>query len=177
VSGYRNRLYSRRAGVTSPSTREVCSSNLVAQRDRSPALAAGAGTPVGRKERCRARLGPSPYPVSRCCPHEHHYTDECNCTVRGDASPCTQRMTWSTVSQVTRIFTFWPHGTVNSSRGGDRRNPMAVPELRQQMRRWLHGEYRAALFTKSSEPVADARYREGTAKTYLTLEILPKKKG
>ncbi len=61
--------------------------------------------------------------------------------------------------------------------GGDRRNPMAVPELRQQMRRWLHGEYRAVLFTKNSEPVADVRYREGTAKTYLTLEILPKKKG
>lgn len=47
------------------------------------------------------------------------------------------------------------------------RNPMNVPELRERMRGWLHGDYRAVVFTKSAEPVAYALYREGATEIYL----------
>ena len=38
-------------------------------------------------------------------------------------------------------------------------NPMDQPALRERMRGWLAGEYRAVLFEEGGEPVAYALYR------------------
>jgi len=58
----------------------------------------------------------------------------------------------------------WNHQLIQDE---GHRNPVGVPELREQMRGWLHGDYRAMLFTKSAEPVAYALYREGATEIYL----------
>ena len=47
------------------------------------------------------------------------------------------------------------------------RNPMTVPELRERMRGWLAGEYKAVIFGPEAAPVAYALYRENAAEVYL----------
>ena len=47
------------------------------------------------------------------------------------------------------------------------RDQMAVPELRERMRRWLAGEYRAVIFLSQGEPAAYGLYRETDDEVYL----------
>ena len=47
------------------------------------------------------------------------------------------------------------------------RNRMAVPELRERMRAWLAGDYRAIVFLLAGEPVAYGLYRESLEEVYL----------
>lgn len=54
----------------------------------------------------------------------------------------------------------WNHQNIRDS---GHRNPMAVPQLEERMRRWLQGEYQAVIFT-AGEAVAYALFcREGGA--------------
>lgn len=47
------------------------------------------------------------------------------------------------------------------------RNRMSVSELRERMRQWLCGEYRAIIFTVDAEPLAYALYKENESEIYL----------
>ena len=47
------------------------------------------------------------------------------------------------------------------------RNPMTVPELRERMKGWLAGEYKAVVFSSGAEAVAYALYRENSTEIYL----------
>ena len=47
------------------------------------------------------------------------------------------------------------------------RNRMTVPELRERMRGWLEGEYKAAILTTAGKPVAYALYRESDEGVHL----------
>jgi GNAT superfamily N-acetyltransferase len=58
----------------------------------------------------------------------------------------------------------WNHQLI---RDEGHRNPMTVPELRERMRGWLGGEYRAVIFGPEAEPVAYALYRENATEVYL----------
>lgn len=58
----------------------------------------------------------------------------------------------------------WNHQLI---RDEGHRNPMTVPEMRERMRGWLAGEYRAVIFTVENEPVAYALYRESAEEIYL----------
>jgi len=58
----------------------------------------------------------------------------------------------------------WNHQLIGDE---GHRNPMKVPELRDRMRTWLAGEYKAVIFTLRGEAVAYALYREGTKEIYL----------
>lgn len=58
----------------------------------------------------------------------------------------------------------WNHQLI---RDEGHRNPMAVPELRERMRQWLAGEYKAVIFAIEDEPVAYALYRESATEVYL----------
>lgn len=51
----------------------------------------------------------------------------------------------------------WNHQLI---RDEGHRNPMTVPELRERMKGWVKGEYKAVIFEESGEPVAYALYRE-----------------
>jgi len=51
----------------------------------------------------------------------------------------------------------WNHQLI---RDEGHRNPMTVRELRERMRGWLEGEYKAVIFAIEGEPVAYALYRE-----------------
>jgi GNAT superfamily N-acetyltransferase len=58
----------------------------------------------------------------------------------------------------------WNHQLI---RDEGHRNPMTVPELRERMRGWLGGEYKAVLFGPAADPLAYALYRESAAEIYL----------
>ena len=45
----------------------------------------------------------------------------------------------------------WNHQLI---RDEGHRNPMTIAQLRERMRGWLAGEYKAVLFDKAAEPVA-----------------------
>ena len=54
----------------------------------------------------------------------------------------------------------WVHQLIQDE---GHRNPKDVPELRK----WLRGEHRTAVFTKSPEPVAYALHRASATEIYL----------
>jgi GNAT superfamily N-acetyltransferase len=58
----------------------------------------------------------------------------------------------------------WNHQLI---RDEGHRNPMTVPELRERMRGWLNGAYRAVVFGPALEPLAYALYREDANEIYL----------
>jgi GNAT superfamily N-acetyltransferase len=58
----------------------------------------------------------------------------------------------------------WNHQLI---RDEGHRNPMTVPELRERMRGWLGGEYKAVIFGPEADPVAYALYRETATEVYL----------
>jgi GNAT superfamily N-acetyltransferase len=58
----------------------------------------------------------------------------------------------------------WNHQLIHDE---GHRNPMQAPELRQRMRAWLEGEYKAVIFGPETEPVAYALYRETGDEVYL----------
>ena len=47
------------------------------------------------------------------------------------------------------------------------RNAMTLPELRERMRGWISGEYKAVVFGPEADPVAYALYRENATEVYL----------
>ncbi len=47
------------------------------------------------------------------------------------------------------------------------RNSMAIPQLRERMRGWLAGEYKAVIFMVESDPVAYALFKEGMKEIHL----------
>lgn len=47
------------------------------------------------------------------------------------------------------------------------RNTMSLPQLRERMKGWLEGEYKAVIFEIRSGPVAYALYREGAQEVHL----------
>ena len=57
----------------------------------------------------------------------------------------------------------WNHQLI---RDEGHRNPMNVAELAERMKEWLHGEYRAILFSES-EPVAYALFKQDGALIHL----------
>ena len=58
----------------------------------------------------------------------------------------------------------WNHQLI---RDEGHRNPMTVLELRERMKGWLAGEYRAVVFASIAEAVAYALYRENATEIYL----------
>ncbi len=44
---------------------------------------------------------------------------------------------------------------------------MSIPQLRERMKGWLEGEYKAVAFSIDADPTAYALYREGTEEIYL----------
>jgi GNAT superfamily N-acetyltransferase len=58
----------------------------------------------------------------------------------------------------------WNHQLI---RDEGHRNSMAVPELRERMRKWIAGEYKALIFLAENEPVAYGLYREDEKEVYL----------
>ncbi len=58
----------------------------------------------------------------------------------------------------------WNHQLI---RDEGHRNPMTVDELRERMRGWLGGEYKAVIFGSETEPAAYALYRENATEVYL----------
>lgn len=58
----------------------------------------------------------------------------------------------------------WNHQLI---RDEGHRNPMTVPELRERMRGWLDGEYKAVVFGPATDPVAYALFRETPTEIYL----------
>lgn len=58
----------------------------------------------------------------------------------------------------------WNHQLI---RDEGHRNPMTVPQLRERMREWFAGEYRAVIFERNGEPVGYALYREDASEVYL----------
>jgi GNAT superfamily N-acetyltransferase len=58
----------------------------------------------------------------------------------------------------------WNHQLI---RDEGHRNRMTASELRERMRGWLAGEYRAVIFGSHSEPLAYALYAERAAEIYL----------
>ena len=58
----------------------------------------------------------------------------------------------------------WNHELI---RDEGHRNPMTVPELRERMRGWLAGEYKAVLLGPQTEPLAYALCRENATEVSL----------
>ncbi len=58
----------------------------------------------------------------------------------------------------------WNHQLIQDE---GHRNPMAVPELRERMKGWLTGEYKAVIFSEEGESVAYALYKEDAKEIYL----------
>ncbi len=58
----------------------------------------------------------------------------------------------------------WNHQLI---RDEGHRNPMTVPELKERMRCWIHGEYTAVLFIENGRPVAYGLFREQADEIYL----------
>ena len=67
----------------------------------------------------------------------------------------------------------WNHQLI---RDEGHRNPMTVPELRERMRGWLAGEYKAIVFVLETTPVAYALYRETEQEIYLRQMIVIREK-
>jgi predicted acetyltransferase len=63
-----------------------------------------------------------------------------------------------------QLLAEWNHQLI---RDEGHRNRMTVPELRERMRGWLAGEYKAILFLRETTPVAYALYRESEQEIYL----------
>ena len=58
----------------------------------------------------------------------------------------------------------WNHELI---RDENHRNSMTKPELRERIKEWLSGEYKAVLFCVESDPVAYALYRDYSREVYL----------
>jgi GNAT superfamily N-acetyltransferase len=58
----------------------------------------------------------------------------------------------------------WNHQLI---RDEGHRNAMSVAELRERMKEWLEGEYRAVIFGPESAPVAYALFRESNTEVYV----------
>ena len=58
----------------------------------------------------------------------------------------------------------WNHQLI---RDEGHRNVMSLPQLRERMKGWLEGEYKALIFELGSAPMAYALYREGDTEIYL----------
>lgn len=58
----------------------------------------------------------------------------------------------------------WNHQLI---RDEGHRNSMSIPQLRERMKGWLQGEYRAVIFSVGSGPAAYALYREDSKEIYL----------
>ena len=58
----------------------------------------------------------------------------------------------------------WNHQLI---RDEGHRNSMSIPQLRERMKGWLEGEYRAVIFAVGSVPAAYALYREDAKEIYL----------
>ena len=58
----------------------------------------------------------------------------------------------------------WNHQLI---RDEGHRNSMSIPQLRERMKGWLEGEYRAVIFAVGSVPVAYGLYREDAKEIYL----------
>jgi predicted acetyltransferase len=67
----------------------------------------------------------------------------------------------------------WNHQLI---RDEGHRNQMPVPELRERMKGWLAGEYKAVVFLGDSEPVAYGLYRETSEEVYLRQFFVPRDK-
>ena len=80
-------------------------------------------------------------------------------------SPTTMKMEYrfATDSDLD-LLAEWNHQLI---RDEGHRNPMTVPELRERMRGWLGGEYKAVIFGPEADPVAYALYRETATEVYL----------
>jgi len=70
---------------------------------------------------------------------------------------------FTTTSDVDRLAE-WKHQLI---RDEGHRNAMTVAELRERMRTWLCGEYKAVFFGPAADPVAYALYRENATEVYL----------
>ncbi len=69
----------------------------------------------------------------------------------------------------------WNHRLI---RDEGHRNPMTVPELRERMRRWLAGGYKAVVFCADSKPLAYALYKETPDEVHLRqLFVQPDRRG
>lgn len=62
------------------------------------------------------------------------------------------------------VLAEWNHQLIHDE---GHRNPMALAELRERMRGWLAGEYRAVVFLDKGQAVAYALYRESENEVYL----------
>ena len=58
----------------------------------------------------------------------------------------------------------WNHQLI---RDEGHRNSMSIPQLRERMKGWLEGEYRAVIFAVGSVPAAYGLYREDAKEIYL----------
>jgi predicted acetyltransferase len=58
----------------------------------------------------------------------------------------------------------WNHQLI---RDEGHENPMTVAELRERMKNWIAGEYKAVVFLLNNDPVAYGLYRENEEKVYL----------
>ena len=58
----------------------------------------------------------------------------------------------------------WNHQLIQDE---SHRNPMTMPELRERMKEWLSGEYKAVIFHSNAEAVAYALYKENATEIYL----------
>ncbi|MBM4154670.1 MAG: GNAT family N-acetyltransferase [Lentisphaerae bacterium] len=70
---------------------------------------------------------------------------------------------FATVSDLDRLAE-WNHQLI---RDEGHRNAMTVPELRERMRAWISGEYKAVIFGPEVDPVAYALFKETAAEVYL----------
>ena len=67
----------------------------------------------------------------------------------------------------------WNHQLI---RDEGHRNQMTVPELRERMKGWLAGGYKAVVFVGDNEPVAYGLYRESHEEIYLRQFFVPRDK-
>ncbi len=70
---------------------------------------------------------------------------------------------FATTSDLDRLAE-WNHQLI---RDEGHRNAMTVQELRERMRGWISGEYKAVIFGSDVDPVAYALYRESATELYL----------
>jgi GNAT superfamily N-acetyltransferase len=71
---------------------------------------------------------------------------------------------WFATDSDLDLLAEWNHQLI---RDEGHRNPMTLLELRERMRGWLGGEYKAVIFGPRMEPVAYALYRENETEVYL----------
>jgi len=70
---------------------------------------------------------------------------------------------FATTNDIDRLAE-WNHQLI---RDEGHRNAMTVAELRDRMRTWLSGEYKAVFFGPATDPFAYALYRENATEVYL----------